>query len=355
MNAIFLGLLLLSIIFVFVSNKNNKFIYSAIAILLISFLAGFRGNSVGIDTGAYIDALVRNFPKSWQFAETGYRIISVFLMKIVGNPSVVLFVYALITNFLIVRRLWEIRKKCNYPFMYLLYILIFYLNTLNIMRQFIVIAVLFYFSKLLQEKKYILYTIIIVLCSFVHRSALLAILLVFIFLWNDFSKNKKIVFSLPILIISIFTVVYIGKLESATVLHYFSSNQAIQNLNITFFYKVFAFIASYILFLTNKKIVVRKSNSEQEFVDLKKDKQFKIVSELSFFGLIFSSMGMFFFIMSRFGLYYQIFELEYWGYLTQKNKNKFFNASLILIYGIYVFAIEIIKNGSGIFPYYFNF
>ncbi len=59
--------------------------------------------------------------------------------------------------------------------------------------------------------------------------------------------------------------------------------------------------------------------------------------------------------MARLGYFYLIFELLFWGMLTYKsNPNRYLNLFIILLFSIYTFAIELIFNGSGIFPFYFN-
>ena len=64
---IFIFALIISIIFFYFADKRNNKISLWTGILLLSFIAGFRGESVGIDTQLYYNAFMHNFPNSWQF------------------------------------------------------------------------------------------------------------------------------------------------------------------------------------------------------------------------------------------------------------------------------------------------
>ena len=94
-------------------------------------------------------------------------------------------------------------------------------------------------------------------------------------------------------------------------------------------------------------------NKNDGFIN--KDKDYNTIVFIYILGLFFSSVGMFFAFMSRLGYWYLIFELLYWGYLVKNNNNKFLNKLFIFVYVIYIFSLELISNGSGIFPYYINF
>ncbi len=354
-NLYFILLLVPIVILCFIADKKDKKFLLMLAIFILSLIVGFRGTNVGIDTKDYYYAFNNNFPRNWQFQELGFRYISMFFMKIFKNATFVMFIYAFIINLFIMLRLWDFRKKCNFPVMIILFLLIYLFPTMNIMRQFIAVSVIFYFSRFLEKKKYFLFFLIVILMSLIHKSSLLALLLIFVYMWNTFSSRKKILFLFPFMIISLIGLFFVVWYEKDHIDNYFSIINSVNNFNITFVYRFLICIISYFLFRSRLKIVYNSNKEKKEIVVDNKDNDFKIIFALYCIGLCFSSMGMFFNNMERFGYFYLCFELVYWGYLTKNSRNNFLNFSMISIYASYVFLLEIFMNGSGIFPYYFNF
>ncbi|MBE6149306.1 MAG: EpsG family protein [Firmicutes bacterium] len=355
-SVLFLLFLALSVFLFFFADKKDDKKILIIAILIISLLAGLRGENVGVDTSAYMDAFVNQFPKSWQFEEFGFRFVSNLLMKMFNNASVVMLIYALLTNFLIFLRLWDFRKKSSFGLMGLLYILIYFLSSMNIMRQFIAVAIVLYSTKLLENKKYVLFFIIVLLTSLIHKTSLLSVAFIFVYCWSDLSPRKKIVFG-PIMFVFItIGLSYVIKYESDHIANYLSVSNEVKNFNLTFIYRVMAFFISWIIYKKNIVITFGKYSKITNFSKNKNDKkEFNKISFIYFLGIIFASIGMFFDNMSRVGLYYLSFEIIYWGYIIKNSNNKVINIFLILLYASYVFIFEIIYNGSMIFPYYAMF
>lgn len=353
-NFIFGICLILSFIFFVYADKTSNKKLLVLGIIILSLLSGFRGISVGFDTPYYYKAFIQDFPVSWQFKEEGFRIVCRFLIKILQNPTWLFVLVASITNYLIIVRLWELRKNHNFVVMVLLYFLIYYFNTMNIMRQFICVAVIFYSTKLLEKKKYLLFISIVLLCTQIHKSAILALVIMAIYYFQGFSKKNKIIFGIPCMAIFIVVVKYILDFESAEINNYLGAHNTIDNFNYTFLYRVAAYVFSYLLYKSKMKVVI--SSAKKNLIKEEQDNKFFSNNIIVYgVGLIFGSLGLFFNHAARIGLYCMIFEITYWGFLTQKDKNKNLNLLLIIIYAIYVFASELILNGSQIFPYYVNF
>lgn len=352
-NLLFFTSLIISILFFYLADKKNNKKIMICGIVILSLIAGFRGIKVGFDTAYYYDAFLRDFPKSWQFEEKGFRIISNFFMNVFNNHATVLFIiYAMITNFLIVYRLWDFRKKCNFTFMTLLYILIFFIDSMNIMRQFIAISIIFFATRLLEKKKYLWFAIIVGLCTVIHTSALLAIIIMVIYMWKGLSLKNKLLLIMPMIVFSIFGVRFIYNYGSADINNYLSTSNSLNNVNLTFIYRYIIFIFTFFISsIQTKKINV---NDKKTTSELNKT-EFNIISLIYMVGLTLCSLGMFYSFAARIGYYCLIFELVYWGYFTYKKKNKYLYGGMIMIYALYIFSYEVIYNGSRIFPYYCNF
>lgn len=357
-NFYFVFLLMPIIIMSYIAQKRNKKIFVYLSILYLSIIVGFRGINVGIDTKMYYNAIINNFPIKWQFEEIGFRLLSNFLFNIFKNATMVFFIYSFITNMFIFFRLWDFRKKCNYSVMIFLYLCIYIFSTMNIMRQFIAIAMIFYFTRFLEKKKYIYFVVVVIIASQFHKTALLSLIIILFYYWDSLSNKKKVLMIMPILFLTIIGSYFIFNYENDHISNYFSSFNSINNINITFIYRFIVFIFSFLLYQSDIRVVYNKRNSNNKEIthnNVYDDKEFNKISIIYFLGLLFSSTGMFFDFMSRIGLYYLCYEIVYWGYITKNSKNNFLNFSLIALYAIYVFLFELINNGSGIFPYYINF
>lgn len=355
-NFYFILLLIPIILLCYWADKKNKKSLLFLAIVLLSLIVGLRGTNVGIDTKDYYYAFNNNFPRSWQFQELGFRYLSMLFMTLFHNATIVMLIYAFIINVFMMLRLWDFREKCNFPIMIFLYLFIYLFSTMNIMRQFITISVIFYSSRFLEKKKYFLFFIIVFLMSLIHKSSLLALLLIIVYMWNTLSSRKKFLFLFPIIIVSLIGLLFVLWYESDHINNYFSVINSVNNLNITFIYRFVVCLFSYFLFKSKIKLVYKKNLFKTKSSQIiTQNSDFKIIFILYFIGLCFSSVGMFFNNMERFGYFYLCFELVYWGYLTKSSKNNFLNFSMISIYAVYVFMLELIANGSGIFPYYLNF
>lgn len=140
------------ILFKLAELKDNK-LFLVLGVVALSLGAGLRNDNVGLDTYQYISAFKTNFSVIWLFKETGFREISRLLMNAFsGNTTCLLLLYAAVTNALILYRLWDFRKDCSYSYMAFLYITLHYMNTLNIMRQYIAIAIVFFATRFLEKK-----------------------------------------------------------------------------------------------------------------------------------------------------------------------------------------------------------
>ena len=317
-------------------KKDNKKLLVA-SILVFSLVSGLRSRSVGVDTAAYYNSFENQFPNTWEFPEIGFRCISNFLYTVFGNPTVLMVIYAIITNYLIIMRLWDFRKKCSFVTMVILYALIVFIPTLNVMRQYLAISILFFSTRLLDKRKILHYIIVVFACALIHQTSLLALLIPFVYVWSSLSAKTKIIIIAPASILAIYVLSLVFRFESNHIENYFSDGNKISNINITFIYRFVIFVVSYLMCGLWRK----KKNCNDRF---------SIYSFLYFAGLSFSSMGMFYFVMARIGYYYLIFELLYWGRLSTLKNRAFYN-TMIMAYALYIFGMEIIENGSLIFPY----
>lgn len=214
------------ILFKLAELKDNK-LFLVLGVVALSLGAGLRNDNVGLDTYQYISAFKTNFSVIWLFKETGFREISRLLMNAFsGNTTCLLLLYAAVTNALILYRLWDFRKDCSYSYMAFLYITLHYMNTLNIMRQYIAIAIVFFATRFLEKKGYIKFWLAVLLASVFHSSALLGLFFFFVYYWKIAPNKQKKWMLFPLLIAIPIVFIVLMKTQSAQITNYFSQKRA---------------------------------------------------------------------------------------------------------------------------------
>ncbi len=329
----------------YMAEKTNKKMLLYFLIALLTFVAGFRGISCGVDTPSYYENIIKGFPYPWMFREEGFRVTATFLMDKFNNPQLMFVLCALITNFFVLMRLWDFRDEAKFGFMNLLYLLLYYSNSMNIMRQYVAVAIIFYGTRFLKNKKPLFILSLIIGFTF-HRSSLLAIGYLGIALWIGFTKKQKLIFSMPIVLIFAISIGYVRTYLESDINTY--SSQVVDNINITYFYLLF--ITLFVLVTYEANVGIRLT----EYSTLPEKTNNKVKTDIVLYvliGLAFNALSMFFEFVGRTGLYYSIYDIVFWGIACKKFRNAKLNTVLIIIYAVYIFVIDIVRNGIKLFPY----
>lgn len=161
------------------------------AILLVVPLiiwAGFRDNTFG-DTAAYRElfnaapsslALIPSYLESVT-KDRGFSVLMVLFKWIFGNNCTLFFLILAIFQLCCVAMIFR-KYSCNYWFSIFVFVASTeYLSWMhNGIRQFIAVALIFAATELFFEKKYFKLTIIILIASTIHGSALMMLPIMFI-------------------------------------------------------------------------------------------------------------------------------------------------------------------------------
>lgn len=330
-----------------IAEKKNKKVYLYVVIVILTIVAGFRGENCGVDTPAYYENIIRAFPYPWKFREEGFRLIANLVMDKFGNPQIVFVLCAFVTNALILMRLWDFKDEASFGFMNLLYILLYYSNSMNIMRQYMAVALVFYGTRYLKKKK-VFFMLFIIMSLSIHRASLLAIGYLGIALWRGFTKRQKMIFGMPMFLIFGTSLVYLKEYWKSDISAYLE--QVVGNVNITYFYLFFCTLIVWLIYKLNVGVKMRP------YLSPIKESNVKIDSSVVLYvliGLAFNALSMFFAFVGRTGLYYAIYDIVFWGIACKEFKNARLNKVLIMIYAVYVFALVIIRNDIELFPYEF--
>ena len=123
---------------------------------------------------------------------------------------------------------------------------------MNIMRQYVAVAIIFYGTRYLNRNK-LLFIPFVIAAFFIHRSSLLALGYFVISLWAGFSKKQRQLFFLPLILVMVGAVSYVASYLASDITSYRS--RTVQNINITYFYILIVFV--FTIFLQKKNLYIK--------------------------------------------------------------------------------------------------
>ncbi len=184
-------------------NRTKKiifFIFSGLAVIIPSVIAGLRATNIGTDVKVYLIPLYKAALSCETFSafhkmisahdiELLFEILVYIPTRIFSNINVTMFFVHLPICLFLYMGANCFKDKGHPSIIYLFVLLAFYNMSLNIMRQFIAIAIVFYGYKFLLKKEFLKYIITVIIASFFHSSAIIALSFVLIVLICN-SKNK---------------------------------------------------------------------------------------------------------------------------------------------------------------------
>lgn len=352
LNSLFLycSFMFLSIGIAYLADKYNSIVLRNILILFLIVITGFRGHEVGIDTPNYIetwDKIMLDIPV---FSEIGFQWLILLLQKFTLNPTA-LFVTcsAIIFSFLIIR-LWDFRTIASFSVMIAVLYMIVVMRSMNVMRQYCAISIIFFSTRYLFQKGYLKFILGVIVATLFHTSSLLAIsFLGFELLnWQHLSSLKKFFFSLLIMLGTCVSVVGYN-LVYLKYGDYFQNYEA--NLGmLTTILIIFIFFSFF-----GSKMWKKRIGFSIETI-LKHQYWIKIFFVAYLIGIILQSLGYFFSYMDRIGLIFSTWGIVFWGALFKltisRSLKLLYALSLLVLIG-WPFGVAIISNGYGTVPYTF--
>lgn len=203
---LFFGILCL-LSYLFEMRKVNIFLSTLIIGTLLSLLIGLRGIGVGNDTATYVQIFneqqgCEDVLKSESRFEIGYIILMRIIGLITHNPHVMLCIIAFLT---VMPFIYTINKYSDIPWfsIALIFCLGFFKDSLNIIRQCLVMAYVFAAMPLLLKRRVIPYTIIVLFLSMFHATAIFALFLV-PFVYINIKDSYVLTYIVLCIIVTIF-------------------------------------------------------------------------------------------------------------------------------------------------------
>lgn len=333
-------------------NKKNSFnIVSIIALIIPICIATFR-YGVGTDYFSYLNGFYRaesysiynNFIDNGIF-ESGFYIITKIAI-VMGNYRSMFALSSILTLVPIYYVFSKHRGIESVTLGMILYLCIYFPTSLNIMRQYIALAFVVLSFDFIFKRQFIKFVITILIASLFHKTAIIVLLLYF--LW---SKNNEI-FNILKMCVAIFLLIFIA-IYYIDFLEILSSINGFENYSIYLTNEVsgqnrdiyLKFVVFIMIFLIRKPLI-------------KYDERNKFYLLLLVFDLIISFTGYSSPFIKRFSLYFGIAQLFLLASAPKAFKGKTVKMLiyfLICIYGILYFVlIYYLLGQSDIFPYKLN-
>lgn len=182
------------------NDKRIFYLFSVIGILLPCVLAGVRADTIGTDVRVYVEPMVEAakqstniadfFTKRWYVSwrykspkdyEIGYTLIVYFITKVFNSLPTVLFVIHLIILVPLYEGLLYFKEKIPVWFGLLVFYLLYFNLSLNMMRQWIAMAILLYALRYLIKNDVKKYAVAVAIGLLFHISAIIGVMIYFIF------------------------------------------------------------------------------------------------------------------------------------------------------------------------------
>lgn len=361
------------------SAGDIKFVWGIIIALTV--ITGLRATSVGIDTEMYIHNfnLVLNGQSNAVYgAESTFLFICNVLLQIVRSPQVLLGIFALITNAFIILRFWELKDSVSFEVTVFCYYASFYYFTLNIVRQFVAIAIIFWATRYIKKKQYLKFALFLLLASLFHQSALLGLIYLVIdvastFSWKGLSKNKQIVGGIVLLL-----AFALACWKATKYLHYFGNIHF--HLGTIVIVKAVLLLYYFYLIKRGKRetisIPVAKRNTGRalqpwwehllSYYNRLKDAKYerlagqtedlyfdRVVPMYYLIGIGISTLGFFYNYMNRIGLYFCIFEPVFVARVYQQSRYRKVIWGIGIVLFLLPLLLDTIRGGQGQLPYFF--
>lgn len=205
------------------NNKNLLFLYSsAVAVLLPALLAAFRDPGVGTDSATYcrrvwgivnsygkIETLMYMFNNDYFPEVEKIYLIFNWIVSLISNDIHVLFFFLnLLVVSLVYKAAYDNRDRAEMWQIMLFFYFAFYSNTLNLIRQYIAVAIGMYSFKYLENREWKKLFACVAVMIMWHSTAVIYVALILMRLFLDINKKnvkKCIIIVIGYIIYQVFT------------------------------------------------------------------------------------------------------------------------------------------------------
>lgn len=245
------------------------------------------------------------------------------------------------------RRLWDLRDSIHFSTAVIFFMIFHLTATMNIMRQYIGLAILFFTSRYLEKKKPVKFVIgVIIACCF-HLTSIIGIAYIPIYYFCQSKTKRRYLILLFVLaaVIPLGLYVfrhYIGKYS------FFFMNSGIVTMGVGFILRVLILLLFWFTYVKHKP-----AGSQKNFLSF--------LCLMDCIGIALSTLGTKFIFMDRVALPFSLFEILLYAqmfFYPTKYRIRITSKKVVSIYAIPIIVLattavyqRVIGNGQGVFPY----
>ena len=202
----------------FVKSRIISGLITVIAVIIPCILAGLRADTIGSDVQGYVKPLFdaactsnsflqyqnMEWMGEWRYIyvhefEIGFTLVVYIIAKIFKNINILLFIIEILIIAPFYKGLSYFKKELPMWLCMIIFYLMSYNITLNMIRQWIAMALLFYgFKYIIKRNIYKFIFIVLVAMSF-HNTAIIGMIFYFLYVFIYSEKNKKVEKNIKIL------------------------------------------------------------------------------------------------------------------------------------------------------------
>ena len=337
---VFYSTCLISVLLCFIGEKKSNVKFVILAALSLAFISGYRDYSVGTDTIRYCQYFNCILNGQEGLFEVGFEWIVKAIYGLFGDLRYVFVFLSLVTNLLLFLRLWDFKNTCSFGFMSLVYVCIFFPQTMNIIRQFLALSILFYFSRFISKKNF-LFILAVGVATLIHTSSIIMFLILIwhYIIFNKLSKKKI----LTLIIMSLTMIFLTGKILSIFKLEYsgYLSNKY-TGLSVISLMRLLLCISYFYLLNKPYKNIFNLENANQ----LTYHCFCKFITFTYFVGIILCIVFSSYDQLVRIGSFFIVFELPFVGLCVKNNKYRKIYFITYLLLCFYYLIIKVSLNGE---------
>lgn len=343
-------------------NKKISLFFELLGIFLLSLLAAVRDISIGTDVALYVKPIFDLCVQYGNFdvasliygVESGYLLLNYVVSFFTNDFSTFLFIIQVIVlgfSYFGIKKLYP----KNYAMIYILFILLYYNMSLNVVRQSIALALSLYSLYFLFNEKYKRFFFILILASFFHKSVFIVVIVYFVYLLLIKMKMNKYFLSIAILAFGFILFLFFPQIIKFMVsIHlispnylYYLTNYISSTLSFNVIEVLFDLFIIVIYILFAKVYYKNDKKSSLYFIMVVIDLAFMIIC--SKYASVYR-MGLYF----RVPAWIYFFSNLNYIFAKKKSSNFFANFLGILILLIYWFFVYVVGKSGGTVPFIFS-
>ncbi|CAG9355494.1 EpsG family protein [Clostridium perfringens] len=335
------------------NTKNNllKKLYIIPVFSFLAFISMFRASFIGNDTIQYLNIFenlkfyeIKDFKGRY---ELGYIFLNKLILNISDNSQLILIITSFFIIFSYSRFIYKYSNNI-WLSMLLYFCLGYFGNSMNIIRQEMAIAILFFAYDFLIRRKFLKFVVIVFIASLFHQLSIIFII-AYPISKLKLNFNTILVFlSVTILGVLLFNPILSMLMKFTKYNYYLDSVYLDGEIRLASVLNIMILIITLIFGL-----IINKYYNVYKF-----DNCVRIMTLFLLMGTVISIISLRFNLLDRVANYFSVFIIIYLPNIVDKIKNKWISSLFIVIittlFVAYFLTVQYLKpDWNSIYPYYF--